>query len=327
MRKIKISVIVPVYNVEKYIKECMDSLVEQTFEDYEIIVVDDGTPDNSMDYVLKLQKVYENIIVVRRENGGLSAARNTGLEYARGEYVLFCDSDDSLDRNCLSLLYNEAVNKKLDLLLFDLKVFKNIDGEWYEIENCYGRRNIIMDNIMTGQMLFSELVKFHEYKACSVLYLIKSDIIKINNLRFYEGIVHEDELFTPIILAVSERVEHRNWPLYRRYERPGSIMQSGSIEKKAEGLYYVIKELEKWRGRTRLSSEMQVALIKVIQQHIQQFLFYCSMMHHITEKQKKQRSEIIKITRQNYWKTEIIFKFYLIKERLKVCLKMVIGAN
>lgn len=89
MEKVNISIIVPVYNVEEYIKRCMDSLIDQSFEDYEIIVVNDGTKDNSMKYVYKLQSEYKNIIICEQENKGLSAARNTGIAHAKGEYLIF----------------------------------------------------------------------------------------------------------------------------------------------------------------------------------------------------------------------------------------------
>ena len=97
----KFSIVIPVYNVEDYIKECLDSIMNQTFKDYEVIVVNDGTKDNSMDIVKKYK-----VKTINQENGGLSAARNNGAKHAKGEYLLFIDSDDTIEPDLLKELNN-----------------------------------------------------------------------------------------------------------------------------------------------------------------------------------------------------------------------------
>lgn len=188
MTEKKVSVIVPVYKVEKYIKRCMDSLLDQSFEDYEIIVVNDGTPDNSMAYVESLQHTTDKIIVCNRDNGGLSAARNTGVAKASGEYLLFCDSDDAIKNTCLSMLYKEANLNKLDMLLFDSEIIP--EGE--EIDqnelNCLGRTEINQD-AMTGMEMMKELIGKGKYAASACSYLVKRSLLTENNISFYEGIL------------------------------------------------------------------------------------------------------------------------------------------
>lgn len=321
MKKVKISVIVPIYNVEKYIKKCMDSLIEQSFDDYEIIAVDDGTPDNSMQYVYELQKDYDNIVVVHRENGGLSAARNTGLEYAKGEYVLFCDSDDSLDKDCLKLLYQEAKKENLDMVLFDAKLIEKKEGQWQEnVESLYVRKRTDT-RVMTGAELFTEMVRLKEYRASACMYLTKRELILQSKLFFYEGIIHEDELFTPRLLISARTAVHRSWLLYERYIRSGSITQKDNKDKKAEGLCIVVRELEKWKNNKDLSKETKQALETIIMQHIRQMLAYIAMMPQITEQQKEQKKEMIQIVHNNHWKLGVLFQLYLIKERIKVSWK------
>ena len=114
----KISVIVPVYNVEDLLPKCLDSLVNQTFDDYEVIVVNDGSPDNSQDIIDEYQKKYSNIIKpLKKENGGLSSARNYGLKYAQGEFVLYVDSDDWVSNDMLEKMYMTAVRDNSDIVV------------------------------------------------------------------------------------------------------------------------------------------------------------------------------------------------------------------
>ena len=113
----KVSVIVPVYNVENYIAKCLDSLVNQTLKDIEIIVINDGSPDNSEEIIKKAQEKYKNIIYLKKENGGVSSARNYGLKKATGEYIYFLDGDDYLLNDALENFYNKAKSGDFDMVI------------------------------------------------------------------------------------------------------------------------------------------------------------------------------------------------------------------
>ena len=115
----KVSVIVPVYNVEKYIKKCLESLVNQTLRDIEIIVVNDGSQDKSKEIIAEYVRKYPNIVYVEKENGGLSDARNYGMKYAKGDYIAFVDSDDYVDTTMYEKMYNKAVEEKADYVECD----------------------------------------------------------------------------------------------------------------------------------------------------------------------------------------------------------------
>ncbi len=118
---VKVSVIVPVYNVEKYLKKCLDSLVKQTLNDIEIIVVNDGSPDNSQAIIDDYVSRYKNIRSYKKKNGGLSDARNYGLKYAKGDYISFVDSDDYIDESMLEKMYTKAISNNFDLVVCNLK--------------------------------------------------------------------------------------------------------------------------------------------------------------------------------------------------------------
>ncbi|MCM1010726.1 MAG: glycosyltransferase [Fusobacterium sp.] len=117
MPQVKISVIVPVYNVEKFLPECLDSLKNQTLYELEFICVNDGSPDNSLDILNRYAAEDERFIIVSQENGGLSAARNTGLKYAKGDYIYFIDSDDLIAPEHLENMYNAAVKEDADMVV------------------------------------------------------------------------------------------------------------------------------------------------------------------------------------------------------------------
>ena len=148
----KVSVIVPVYNVEKYLSKCLDSLVNQTLKDIEIIVVNDGTKDNSQSIIDKYTKKYsKKIKSYIKENGGLSSARNYGLKYAKGEYISFIDSDDYVDLQMFEKMYNEAINHKFDIVVCDtINVYE--DKEVYIKSNLGYSDNDINNYIISPPM-------------------------------------------------------------------------------------------------------------------------------------------------------------------------------
>ena len=125
----KISVIIPVYNTKEYLKECIDSILNQTIDLFEVIIVDDGSTDGSLELINQYAESHSNIRVISQKNCGLGAARNIGLKISKGEYIYFIDSDDILEKNALEYCYNLASKNKLDMLTFEADIFGNIEGE------------------------------------------------------------------------------------------------------------------------------------------------------------------------------------------------------
>ena len=159
----KISVIVPVYNVEDYLEKCLTSIVEQNFQDYEIIIVNDGTTDNSEKIIENfIEKYSEKIIYIKQENKGLGGARNTGICHAKGEYLMFVDSDDYIAPNMLQVAYDKILSERADLLIFDFYLV----SESYEVLNCkYSGMEFATEMIgrasMKGQVISQVPVKLY----------------------------------------------------------------------------------------------------------------------------------------------------------------------
>lgn len=214
----KLSFIVPVYNVEKYISQCLDSLLSQNIplDDYEIIVVNDGSLDNSVNIIKNYQEKYKNIILVNKENGGLSSARNCGIEHSLGQYIWMVDSDDTIQENCLNELLSYAFNKDLDFISFPINdVFpsKTILSNFR-----YKPRNIIINQ-------FEYLDRFNvELSAWS--FIVKREHLNNPKIRFVEGITQEDMDF---VIRLLENCNHissyqEKGALYNyRIGREGSI--------------------------------------------------------------------------------------------------------
>ncbi len=181
--KVDLSIIVPVYNVEKYLAECLDSIVSQdTKFNYEVICVDDGSPDNSIDILYEYQKKYKCIKIIRQENRGLSGARNKGLDCAVGKYVLFIDSDDIISQNTIDILLDNAYESEHDIVSCGFYTFNqegkvkdypgiscSVNGQAYETAkkcHCYFwgkvfKRCFFADFRLPEGYLFEDMMMFH----------------------------------------------------------------------------------------------------------------------------------------------------------------------
>lgn len=187
----QLSILVPVYKVEKYIRPFFESIFRQNIPDdcYEIIVVNDGTPDRSMEVVADLLKLHDNTMVINQENQGLSVARNTALECAKGEYVLILDSDDLLVDGSLLLLLDKALTTKADLVVADF-VNKSDD----ELETFEPIQNDIIWEEKTGRKLFMENLSPYACYVWRTLY--RRQFLNENHIRFVPGIYVQDIPFT-----------------------------------------------------------------------------------------------------------------------------------
>lgn len=208
---VKVSIIVPVYNVEKYIEKCLTSLVNQTLNDIEIIVVNDGSPDNSQKIIDKFEKKYpQKIKKFIKKNGGLSSARNYGLKQAKGEYISFVDSDDYLNLDAIEKMYNYAKTKNFDIVACDVEY----------VYNDYTKT--ISSNINKDLLKKNEVKKvmINIYPAaCNKIY--KRELIK--NIEFKEGIWYEDVEFMYRILPLCESIGVIKEGLYKYLQRENAI--------------------------------------------------------------------------------------------------------
>ncbi|SCK03887.1 Hyaluronan synthase [uncultured Clostridium sp.] len=212
---IKLSIIVPVYNVEKYLDECIQSIIFAYRDGIEVILVDDGSKDNSGEICDKYSKEYEYISVKHRENGGLSAARNTGLRLARGEYIWFIDSDDYIENDSIEVILNKIKEDK-DIIIGNYKKVSP-DGN---ISFYQGFKK--EDDLTIKPYKYVENLGNVSYAA--VRFIAKRELIINNDIFFTEGIYHEDEDWTPRILCSAKSFTTIMNPLYNyRVGNPESI--------------------------------------------------------------------------------------------------------
>lgn len=220
-----VSIIVPVYNVEQYIGRCLNSLVNQTCScSYEIVVVNDGTRDNSMDIVDKYARKYDFIRIINQENKGISGARNTGILNAIGEYIAFVDSDDYVSKNYIKLLHESATEHDSDVVCCN---YRNVTGQ-----NGKGVDNFLVHTkgVYDGKRVMRE--SLHDITVRSYLWnkLFRRSLFIDNGITFPEGISFEDFAVMPQLFYHSKKVSFIPETLYFYVHRSTSMM--GNISKK-----------------------------------------------------------------------------------------------
>lgn len=227
----KLSIIIPVYNVEKYVATTLRSCIAQNVSpsDYEIIIVNDGTPDNSMSIVHSVTNGLDNVSIIEQENQGLSVARTTGLKAAKGEYVWFVDSDDYIAEYSVKEIL--AAANGCDIVAIGFEIHKN--GDIY--------KKYIPGNVHSGKELFGSY-----YPQGAVFYIYRKSFLATNNIKFIPGIYHEDFEFTPKVLYLAAHINIVPKVLYYYIIRENSITVSFN-PKRAFDLLIVAESLEKFK--------------------------------------------------------------------------------
>ncbi len=262
----KVSVIVPVYNTEKYIKDCLNSITRQSLQDIEIICINDGSTDNSLEVIQEIAKNDLRIKIFSQVNKGPSITRNFGLSVAKGEYVLFVDSDDMLELNAIKYLYSEAKLNNLDILYFDAKAV--FETEQLEKEKAayktYYIRSQDYSSVYTGKELFVLQMKDSTFLMSPCLQMMRRVFLADNKISFYEGILHEDNLFSALAILSAKRVSHRNKQFYIRRVRENSVMTSKPSFRNIDGILVGAMELLKYQNLYNDDNELFDAMRKYI---------------------------------------------------------------
>lgn len=234
----KVSVVVPVYNVEKYIKQCIYSICNQTYKNLEIIVINDGSSDNSVQIIKEIDD--NRIKIIEQENKGLSVARNVGVEYSTGNYILFVDSDDYLEnKEAIEEMCIIAQKDNSDIVVGNAIKFYEDNS----IQEIYRERNFFYRRRITSAKYLIDSIKSNSFRVEVCLNLYSASLIKNNNIFFKPGIKHEDELFTPQVFALSNTISiyPKNFYMYR--QRVGSIMHSNKDINRGNDLILICSEL------------------------------------------------------------------------------------
>ena len=237
----KISVIIPVYNVEKYLERCVESVMKQTFKNIEVILVNDGSTDGSLAVAEGLKKKYPQIIIVNKKNGGLSSARNAGVKASSGAYIAFLDSDDWVTPDCYEYMLNLAVANKAelsDVMIYQVRSEQDEIPTLEEKIDVYSGRNILEHYLFRGMSEQNGA----PYSACRKLY--KRDLFRDDTANFVEGTVNEDICFNYRILRKCTKIVVSNQVKYLYFQGEESIT-NGAMKKKDLALIKVSRDLVK----------------------------------------------------------------------------------
>lgn len=244
-----ISVVVPIYNVEAYVRECLTSIERQTFSDYEVIIVDDGATDSSAIIAQEFVIKHTNWQIIHKENGGLSSARNVGIEHAKGMYICFVDSDDFITPDYLEALYRSAILYDADMVIAD---YHEVDMMGSATDKDKGTQLYEQGIVAKDDILNALTYKGECHYATAVVVawnkLVKTDIMKM--FRYTEGILHEDEdIIMPLLLAC-DKVVWMVSDLYAYRQRENSIMHD---EKQA---FRHLKVLDVYEKRIHIAKSL-----------------------------------------------------------------------
>lgn len=214
-----ISVIVPVYNVEPYLRKCLDSIINQTYSDLEILVIDDGSTDGSGKICDEYVEKDERIKVFHTENRGLSAARNLGLDEAHGDWISFVDSDDWVERDFCKIPYELAISHKADIVIFRFKSASGKERKW---------------SFSSGIKTKDEAIRLIHSEASVVVWNKMFQKRLFRNIRFPVGKLYEDNAVTHKLIHCANCIYYSDMILYNKLRRPGNITSSMTINKEEE---------------------------------------------------------------------------------------------
>lgn len=246
-----ISVIIPIFNVEGYIDECLQSILKQSLERIEIICIDDGSTDSSREKVIRYANSDNRITVIYQSNSGLSITRNVGMSYAKGEYIFFMDGDDILEKDALRKCYNHLKQEKLQIIYFNAKCFLDEKTTDINIKNKYNQYNKYYmrqhkySRVYKGMEFLYSTKSNDEFLSSACFQVIEKKYLDEKGITFLPYIVHEDELYTFQTLLGANCVGFISDVLYNRRLRANSIMTKRTSFESVYGYFKVFLEMNK----------------------------------------------------------------------------------
>lgn len=238
-QNVKFSIVVPVYKVEEELPRCVESLLNQTYQCIEIVLVDDGSPDRCSELCDGYAKQDVRVKVLHKQNGGLSDARNAGIKEATGDYVLLVDSDDAIELNTCERFYETIQKDWPDIVVGEAKQWKKDGIEFLDHTNL--QPNTVYEAREYVKLAISE--KHWWAPACLNLY--KRTFLLKNDLKFQTGLLHEDMLFLPYVFLKNAKVKYLKGYFYNYIIRENSITQKQKTSKNAEHLFWIYEEWAK----------------------------------------------------------------------------------
>ncbi|MBO7046998.1 MAG: glycosyltransferase [Prevotella sp.] len=260
---VKVSIILPVYNVASYLDETFESLLNQSLPEIEIIAVNDGSTDRSEDIIRKYAQQDSRVTFYSQENQGQSAARNLALKYATGEYIYMMDSDDVLaDKDALQISYEYAEKCKADFIFFDGETLQEEDAaplSW----NYRRTQDLQEDKPYHGEFLLNMMLDNSKHNCVVWLLLINHNYLKSIGLDFYPGIIHEDELFTTKLTLQSKNIYCLKKSFVKHRVRSASTMGKSYSKRNINCYLTVIDELLRWQNSPIIRKFAKYTLSKV----------------------------------------------------------------
>ena len=270
----KFSIIIPIYKVEQYLHECVDSVLNQTFRDFEVILVDDGSPDSCPLICDEYAQKDKRVKVIHKPNGGLADARNAGLDVAEGDYICFIDSDDYLINNhVLSLLADKTQTNP------DVVHYKFI--EWYERDGHLGKCNFdyrVETEGRTVAEIYCELIDKDAYYNSAWSKIIKRNLLHENNIQFEKGILGEDNEWYYHVVMVAKSLMLVDEPLYV-YRRRGNSITTSITEKNLRDQLYVLAKWERLLQNKGADARAKAVWGSLAKQYCSAVILYSNLMN------------------------------------------------
>ncbi|WP_066890482.1 glycosyltransferase family 2 protein [Clostridium nigeriense] len=304
-----ISLILPIYNVEKYLRECLDSIMNQSYKNYELIIVDDGSRDRSLEIVNEYRNKFKHIKILSQKNKGVSEARNLALKYAIGKYILFVDSDDFLRADMLEKLISIAIKAKCDVVISNYYLYYDKNNYIKFLKNMPSFT--IYDNYRVVDMML-------KYKIQGQLWnkLFKFSLLKENNFQFEKDRYIQD--IFPVFKAISNanKISYLDEPLYFYRQREGSTVNKKN-KKLTVDYYHAMTSVKKYIEENNI--EINENSFKTFKAHILSYFIY----HYTNESLNNNYNSFKK---SDYYKLNISFKDFLFlkdlshKDKLRIIL-------
>ncbi|MBY3623490.1 glycosyltransferase family 2 protein [Acinetobacter sp. CUI P1] len=246
MNQIKFSIIIPIYKVEKYITQCINSVILQTYQNIEIILVDDGSPDSCPEICDNYSENDIRIKVIHKHNEGLSSARNEGINIATGDFLIFLDSDDWIESDFVENIWKSIHNIDPDIVVINVR-------SYFENRNTYIEKkySLTKSELYSGVEAYEYLYENSDFWGAAWQFVVKRSFLQEINLKFVNGIYHEDERYSPELLLSANKISFCNTAFYvNRSGRDGSIVNSLNIKKEFDKLF-IIEDLLEFAGNPK----------------------------------------------------------------------------
>lgn len=323
--EIKASVVIPAYNVEKYIVDCLNSVIHQTLEHIEIVCVDDASTDSTTNILHEFSQKDDRIKVIElNQNQGQSVARNIGLNIAKGRYIYFLDADDLISERCLETLYDISCQNKLDICYFNASViFENEELEM-QYQSYRTIHKTICKDALKGGELFEEFMRNNDWSPSPPRQFFRKQFLLDAGLKFEPGIIHEDMLFSFLAIIRAERVMCIPEQLFYRRFRQNSTMTSCKSSRNIKGLFIcyckVLDELkerqhsEKVKGVITKYLDLLLVNVKSVRKkvgNITSNLFGDSYQQYLFNNVVERKEEYYKVSEQSVQKLQRASKVYI----------------